>query len=311
MPTCSRFPARHRHACALGPVLAGFCWMGGMLVSAQARALALEDIGFAAYFTIGVEGTPQERIQRNTHQELADYICKGQIESINLQRTRRGDPPYAIEYIGYFFDPELGPNNFGLLQRQLICQTRDGISHINRPYSTAPVYTICRDQSQGSWLPFCKPVATCPVAPLTPVTDPEAIEHERGIYSTRPDISKLSARAAEGAQCILQRVKSLGKRAKFSSAYRPPTYQTHLREVWDKWKLLENNTEAACAALREIVAAEMDRHSIVHQPGKTSRHSLGNAVDIGSVPESEADAVAASCNMKRAVPGDAPHFEPR
>lgn len=313
MATCSRFPARFRHAYtyALGPVLAGLFLIGGLLGSPPVQALALEDLVFAAYFTIGVEGSPQERIQRNTPQELAEYICQGQIESINLRRRLRGNPPYAIEYIGYFFHPEFGPDNLGLMQRQLYCKTRDAVSGLNLPDSTLPVDTVCRDQSQGSWLPFCKPVATCPVPPLMRVTDPEAVAHETGKYADLPDMSKLSEATITGAACIERAVNAAGGTATVTSGHRPPAYQTHLRDVWDKWQLLERNTDPACAALRKIVEKEKKRHRMKFQPGRTSRHSSGTAVDIAGVPEQRADAIAASCRMWRAVSGDVPHYEPR
>ena len=94
------------------------------------------------------------------------------------------------------------------------------------------------------------------------------------------------------------------------SGYRPPAYQTHLREVYDKWQLLKNNDDAACADTKRKVKNEYDDHRFAHQPGVTSRHSTGRAVDISLSSYATADIIAAECGMSRPVPNDRVHFEP-
>jgi hypothetical protein len=155
-------------------------------------------------------------------------------------------------------------------------------------------------------------VDTCPVAPLTPVTDPVVVEHEVGRYASRPDMDNLNARARAGAACILQRAAALGAAAETSSGYRPPAYQAHLREVWDKWQLLKNNNDEGCRERKQQIAAERKRHLIIRRPVAVSNHSTGNAVDISGVPAAGADSIAAGCGMFRPEPATDPvHFQPR
>jgi hypothetical protein len=155
------------------------------------------------------------------------------------------------------------------------------------------------------------PPPRCPVTALSPLTDPEAIEHEQGKYSGRPDMSKVDERVVAGAECVKQKVKALGRIARITSGYRPAAYQAHLREIWDKWKLLETNSDPACADVKNTVKEHWDKHGLVYQPAKTSPHSKGIAVDIGGVPQDQADAIAASCNMYRPFPNDKPHYHAR
>jgi hypothetical protein len=155
-------------------------------------------------------------------------------------------------------------------------------------------------------------VDTCPVAPLTPLTDPVALEHEVGRYARRPDMDNLNDRARAGAACILQRAAGLGASAVPSSGFRPPAYQAHLREVWDKWQLLKNNDDESCRETKQQISAEWDRHELVRRPVTSSNHSTGNAVDIKRVPAHSADAIAAACSMFRPEPKTDPvHFQPR
>jgi len=88
--------------------------------------------------------------------------------------------------------------------------------------------------------------------------------------------------------------------------------QSHWRfhEVWDKWQLLKNDSSAACATTKLNVKNEFTQHRMVHQPGLTSRHSSGNAVDISGVPEAVANTTAAACSMSRPVSNDPVHYEP-
>ena len=151
----------------------------------------------------------------------------------------------------------------------------------------------------------------CPVAPLKPLTDPISLEHERGRYKGTPDLQRVDARVVAGQACIIQKVAALGGSAPVSSGYRPAAYQEHLREVWDKWQLLQNNNEERCKAVKAQVEEEWAAHALRFQPGTRSNHNIGMAVDIGGVPPASADAIAAQCNMYRRVPSDPVHYEPR
>ncbi len=159
-------------------------------------------------------------------------------------------------------------------------------------------------------LAYC-PLPQCPVPPLSSITDPASLEHENGLFSRSPDMGRLSAATQQGAACIVNQTRALGQRATITSAFRPNRYQSHLREVWDKWMLLRDDSSAVCQPTKESVRIEWERHRIVRQPGNTSNHSAGNAVDIAGVPNAQADAIALACNMRRPLADDPVHYEPR
>lgn len=153
---------------------------------------------------------------------------------------------------------------------------------------------------------------TCPVKPLLPIPD-SAAKYETGIYSEKPNLTDLSSATLNGLQCIVQEVQGLGRRrvASATSGYRPPEYQKHIREIYDKWALLKNNKTAECKKVKADVEAEYNRHGpFAHQPGATSLHSSGSAVDISGVPADHADKIAYRCKMSRPVPNDPVHYEP-
>jgi hypothetical protein len=151
----------------------------------------------------------------------------------------------------------------------------------------------------------------CPVSPITPITDPDFEQYENGRYSHAPDLEHLTSGTAAGAQCIVREARNAGSRARTTSGYRPPIYQTHILEVYDKWQLLEHNEDPVCAEVKASVLIEWNKHGpFAHQPGTTSRHSTGRAVDISLSNYGVADSIAARCQMIRNVPDDRPHFEP-
>ena len=155
-------------------------------------------------------------------------------------------------------------------------------------------------------------VPVCPVADLQPITDPEAELYEDGPYRSKPDLDHITSATASGAACIRQLVgqTSTGS-AHISSGYRPQTYQDHIREVWDKWQILENNETPECSSVKESVAKEWDRHRLTYQPGIESNHKNGTAVDIVGVPPLSADFFAGLCNMFRPYAKDKVHYQPR
>lgn len=155
------------------------------------------------------------------------------------------------------------------------------------------------------------PPPPCPVAPLTPITDAVALQHENGPYRGNPDLEHVTAATSTGAACIRQAVAALNGAATVTSGFRPPAYQTHLREVWDKWQLLKNNTTEACRVIKVDVRTHWDFHGMVRQPGQTSNHSLGTAVDMGGVPADSADTIATQCTMNRPLADDPVHYQPR
>jgi D-alanyl-D-alanine carboxypeptidase len=154
-------------------------------------------------------------------------------------------------------------------------------------------------------------ISTCPVDPLTPL-DSAVQPYENGLI----DIENETQATRDGAVCIVREARTRRIYPIIVSGYRPPAYQTHIREVYDKWQLLENNNDPACADTKRQVEFEFKRHSkFSYQPGNTSRHSSGLAVDIHLSDYTDADTIAAGCTiagggtMSRPVPNDRSHFE--
>lgn len=115
-------------------------------------------------------------------------------------------------------------------------------------------------------------------------------------------------------------VANLGGELDLNSAYRPVSYQTHLREVWDRWSLLRNNRNPQCATLKEQVRNEFTGHELLpsQRPAAgnpNAPHARGVAIDAvitGLRAGNTVDTVARGCNMYRPWPvNDPPHYQPR
>ena len=164
------------------------------------------------------------------------------------------------------------------------------------------------DQTQTQLYNF--KVDTCQVPPLTPVANfgPEAVEFEaRTTPYTAPDRFQLGGELA----CLQNQVSVAGGSYALLSAYRPTAYQQHLREVWDTWLEIENETERECRVLRRQVQREMGRHNLAYQPAVGSLHESGLAFDltIGGLPDIDVDIAASTCGLYRFNPlGDPAHF---
>jgi len=76
-------------------------------------------------------------------------------------------------------------------------------------------------------------------------------------------------------------VAQVGGSLELKSAYRPPAYQQHLQQVWDKWMELRTNNVAACQDLRAQVQQEFLRHDLLEsqRPVTSSDHTRGMAFD--------------------------------
>lgn len=171
------------------------------------------------------------------------------------------------------------------------------------------------DQSVGRVINFS--IATCDVAPLTPITDASAQAFENG---NNIDTANLNAATTAGLSCMQQSTTSLGGTFTLNSAYRPVAYQAHLREVWDTWNAIHNRTEAECQALKSKVQEEFDRHGLLPSqqpaaPNPNAPHSTGNAFDarITNLPsEQTVDMIASDCEMHRPWPVNDPvHYQPQ
>ena len=160
------------------------------------------------------------------------------------------------------------------------------------------------------------PAQTCPVTPITPLTDADALTMEGGAPLIWNHTTAALQPAANSLVALIQ--AEPGGTAAISSAFRPQAYQSHLREVWDKARALRGNTSAVCAAVRTAVNQEMTHHSldVNRLVGATSNHTAGRAVDISwTLPsaaneETTIDALAIQAGLRhRLHAADRPHFE--
>jgi hypothetical protein len=123
-----------------------------------------------------------------------------------------------------------------------------------------------------------QPAAVCGIALLHAISDPQALSFEN---STSPDVGGLLPAMARALEKFKQLVASVGGHFELKSAYRPPSYQAHLQEVWYKWMELRNNHDPGCQILRAQVGDEFARHHLLEsqQPVTDSDHSRGMAFD--------------------------------
>jgi fibronectin type 3 domain-containing protein len=113
--------------------------------------------------------------------------------------------------------------------------------------------------------------------------------------------------------CLQQRVNAVGGTIVVTSAFRPQSYQDHLREVWDKYMQLRNWTESECTTIRNQVVTEFIMHGLLvtQRPADSSSHSTGTAFDaVVDLPNGQnVDTLAGECNLVRPVPVTDPvHF---
>jgi hypothetical protein len=203
------------------------------------------------------------------------------------------------------------------------------------PEANPTICTCDTDYFPDSNKTSCVPIANCPVTTkIDKITDPIALQYEDGTYNStdKPDLAHLNQATQTGLACIQQKVAASNcyMTPRPTSGYRPNAYQKHIREVYDKWQKLKDNSTPECADLKRSVKAEFDYHSpFARRPGETSNHSqldaqgnpAGNAVDISGVPDSaidSADVIACQCNMHRPLinmpapkDNDPIHYQPR
>lgn len=147
--------------------------------------------------------------------------------------------------------------------------------------------------------------SSCPIAPLTPITDPEALRMEAGerVIFTNPTLEA----------CVNKFIGLVG--GTVTSAYRPQSYQSHLYEVSTKACELHRITNPACATVKAEVEAERVEHQLplcgtVAQ--SASRHGTGIGVDISGPAHGSARvnaAADASCLKWRNYRNDPVHYD--
>lgn len=160
----------------------------------------------------------------------------------------------------------------------------------------------------------------CDVEPLQPVTDPEALPFENG-QPVRED--KLTSSMAESLNCLRDAVSNAGGKLTVTSAWRPQSYQDHLREVVVKHPkliqlaILEDVDECKPAPFYGAVHPEFLKHELNSNAAVVSKHTSGQAFDATwtSNVNARIDTLAAGCGLRRPKPwpksngGDPPHFE--
>jgi RHS repeat-associated protein len=152
---------------------------------------------------------------------------------------------------------------------------------------------------------------TCPVAPLKPITDPEAkaFEDARGKVA---DANDLTAGTRSAFKCLIREVEKSGGSATLESGYRPRAYQDHFLELWNKWGQLKNNKQKECQKLKEQIKDEINNiHGITGAPIVNSNHVNGTAFDmvIRGISDRKINAAAATCGLQRARgDGEGHHF---
>lgn len=166
---------------------------------------------------------------------------------------------------------------------------------------------------------FCD--AQCEVDPLTPITDPDALGFEDGSNRVRED--KLSESMSTKLNCLRDAVSSAQGALTVTSAWRPQSYQDHLREIADKFKklreLVEHDHVDECrpAPCLDAIREHRGSHGPGSEVGRTSLHTTGEAFDAvwSRVTDSTVDSLASGCQLMRPYPssfadgGDPVHFQ--
>lgn len=112
--------------------------------------------------------------------------------------------------------------------------------------------------------------------------------------------------------CLQGAAGAAGGAVTVTSAYRPPAYQAHLREVWDRWNDLRNRRDPECTTLRTEVQQEFQRHGLLlsQRPAAASAHTRGEAFDANwNLPAGvDIDTLAFNCGLHRPFATDPVHF---
>lgn len=170
------------------------------------------------------------------------------------------------------------------------------------------------------------PDMTCSVAPLAPVSDASARAFEAG-EGLAVDVSGLTPKTLQAMTRLENKVLSMGGQFKLTSAFRPASYQQHLRDVWFKWMdELRENQQPGCAELRAEVQGEFQRHGLLEtqHPVEVSDHTMGTGFDAAitlplTVVKAKRgkkktvtvglDQIARLCGLRRPNPlGDRVHY---
>ena len=121
-------------------------------------------------------------------------------------------------------------------------------------------------------------LGNCPVTPLEPITDREALQFES---DETPNTAGLMPAMMQALEKFQRLIVSAGGSFELRSAFRPEAYQQHLQDVWYKWKELRYNHTPDCQPLRALVQAEFTNHHLMEtqKPVTSSDHTRGMAFD--------------------------------
>jgi D-alanyl-D-alanine dipeptidase len=130
--------------------------------------------------------------------------------------------------------------------------------------------------------PPAPPPPPCLLEPLSQIDDTDALEFEAASgTSAVVDVEGLTPAMSAALHRFVQTVASVGGEMELKSAYRPPAYQAHLQDVWDKWMTVRSNRDPNCTEVRAGMQMEFERHRLLEsqRPVTFSDHTRGNAFD--------------------------------
>lgn len=140
-------------------------------------------------------------------------------------------------------------------------------------------------------------IRPCTVAPLTPLDEADA-PYENGLIDTQNLAEPLRTALTNFSNAVT----AAGGTITVTSGYRPPSYQSHLLEVFTRWRALKDHHEPECSDLKAQVQAELDHHWNRPPPavaGPTSRHCKGEAFDATVTGISDVDGLAEQYHLYR------------
>lgn len=248
------------------------------------------------------------------------YTCPAALATYSLDKD--GNVKIYNSTISYY-SGLLGRNQYCPSRHQIPTTIEEYLDYSNFPSATdsdidengdciekCPEPTLTNRQARAN-----NPACTCPVKPLKPITDPEALRFENG-DNLREDLLAPSMKTK--LACLKDAVTKAGGTLTPKSAWRPIGYQEHFYEIFTKFKELnktKNKKIAACKPILKTITYEKDiKHGIqgaVAIPSK-SLHEDGLAFDAtwDKISDAKIDQLAATCGLNRPLKvKDRVHFQ--
>jgi hypothetical protein len=144
----------------------------------------------------------------------------------------------------------------------------------------------------------------CELAPLAPITDPDALAMESGntVIWTSSDANvqtNLTKLKQEFNKLQNAMTRQVGGSATANSVYRPFAYQAHLYDIFQASQQYNSNpsyydNNPACTQVVAALKAEQQKHGICYDghpclvatPSKCAPHVKGTGIDISISPSS-------------------------